>query len=84
MLLDPFASRAPSHRLWLTVSGLVEKGMVCAVMTIAVGVDWGSLLEGLGGGSARRKDTRARVLCVVSLVFFPFDCLTTIYIAISF
>ena len=42
-LLDPFAPFAPSHRLWLTVSGLVEKDVLCAIMTISAEVDLGSL-----------------------------------------
>ena len=47
-LLDPFALHAPFHHLWSVVLfGLVEKGVLCATMTMAVtvGVDlvfsWG-------------------------------------------
>ena len=41
MLLDPFALHAPFHHLRLAVFGLVEKDVLCAVMTITVGVDLG-------------------------------------------
>ena len=34
---------APFHHLWLADFGLVEKGVLCAIMTITVGVDSGSL-----------------------------------------
>ena len=64
-LLDPFALHAPFHHLQLVVFGLLEKDVLCATMavTTTMGVDlffsWVFLLEGLRGGSARRKDTRA-------------------------
>ena len=42
-LLDLFAPHAPSHRLRLTVSGLVKIDALCTIMTIIPGVGWGSL-----------------------------------------
>ena len=42
-LLDPFALHVPSHRTWLADSGLVERDVLCAVMTIIAGVGFGSL-----------------------------------------
>ena len=47
-LLDPYAPHAPFRRLWLTFSGLVEKDVLCDIMTITLGVDWGSLCGILG------------------------------------
>ena len=43
--LDPFALDVPFHHLWLKDSGLVEEGLLCAVMTIISGVDLGSAIE---------------------------------------
>ena len=40
-LLDPFALHAPFHHLQPVVFGLMEKGVLCATMTITVGVDLG-------------------------------------------
>ncbi len=34
-----FALHAPFHHLWLADFGLVEKGVLCAIMTITAGVD---------------------------------------------
>ncbi len=44
-LQDPFALHAPSHRIWLADFGLVEEDVLCAIMTIAAGVNWGSLCK---------------------------------------
>ena len=40
-LLDPFALHAPFHHLRPAVFGLMEKDVLCAIMTITVGVDLG-------------------------------------------
>ena len=40
-LLDPFALHAPFHHLLPVVFGLMEKDVLCATMTITVGVDLG-------------------------------------------
>ena len=40
-LLDPFALYAPFHYPRPAVFGLVEKDLLCAIMTITVGVDLG-------------------------------------------
>ena len=37
------ALHAPFHHLWLVDFGLVEKDLLCAIMTIIAGVDLGSL-----------------------------------------
>ena len=70
-LLGSFAVHAPSHRLWLADYGPVEKAVLCAIMTITTGVDWGSLwqsvkffgqlfLLGFGGGPHDRKTPGAQ------------------------
>ena len=40
-LLGPFALHAPSHHLRPVVFDLMEKDVLCATMTITVGVDLG-------------------------------------------
>ena len=40
-LLDPFALHAPFYHLQSVVFGLMEKDVLCATMTITVGVDSG-------------------------------------------
>ncbi len=39
-LLDPFALHAPFHHLRLADFGLVEKDMLCAIMTITAELIW--------------------------------------------
>ena len=39
--MHPFALHAPFHHLQPVVFGLMEKDLLCAIMTVAVGVDLG-------------------------------------------
>ena len=48
MLLDRSVLHAPFHHLRLVGFGLVEKDVPCAIMTMAVEVDCGSLWESSG------------------------------------
>ena len=41
--MDPSAFYDLPHHLWLADFGLVERNVLCAIMTIIAGVDLGSL-----------------------------------------